>query len=505
MTRATRPAAVSRLAKLRIEPQAITIVAPSCLPAVLRWIQSCHGHADVGLEDIGAAAPPLKAGFSVAHTRLSGNLGGSANVSLKTQDAVPVVVGGHAEGRAQADHITRSGTYIGDLATDPTDQNSPKLSATVKARDLWLFPFAAVLFGAWIGWLFVRHREKSRPRAILQATLSKAVERHQKDLKDADPNSPPPYPLDPLVPSGAWNPPCPPQDNATEAERIFCDIGGAQTQEEFKDLQTRVDDIAAQVALWPEAVMASAELRQATADLPTGTEIRAACDRLVARTSTPADRDAATARITALREQREAALLWQRASTLETTTQTLWNELTSVSEQLPLWQRRLLVENHPRAVGAAYLDPAATLVDMNSMRPEQRLRECLYVLTELLLVHPSEVAEQLEPIKLAYLNAPMLEQDERPPSLIAAPPAVTASVPRSEQILHGVRVRDRWEFWFTFLITALVFFITIYPDDTFGSVWQYVAAVAAGAGGQIAFNWQLLPWFRSYRAAPAAA
>ena len=57
----------------------------------------------------------------------------------------------------------------------------------------------------------------------------------------------------------------------------------------------------------------------------------------------------------------------------------------------------------------------------------------------------------------------------------------------------------------TFALTTLAYFATIYPGQDFGSVWEYVAALTAGTAGQLAINWQLMPWSRSYRPEPAAA
>jgi hypothetical protein len=63
-------------------------------------------------------------------------------------------------------------------------------------------------------------------------------------------------------------------------------------------------------------------------------------------------------------------------------------------------------------------------------------------------------------------------------------------------------IATRW--WIrTFLPPGFV--LLTYPDKKFGEWWQYLGAFIAGATGQVAIAWKLLPWYRSYTAADKAS
>ena len=53
---------------------------------------------------------------------------------------------------------------------------------------------------------------------------------------------------------------------------------------------------------------------------------------------------------------------------------------------------------------------------------------------------------------------------------------------------------------FTTSITVVaVAYMALVYSDTFGSVTEYLTALAAGAGATFAANWKMLPWFSSYK------
>jgi hypothetical protein len=75
-----------------------------------------------------------------------------------------------------------------------------------------------------------------------------------------------------------------------------------------------------------------------------------------------------------------------------------------------------------------------------------------------------------------------------------------------EQIARHIHIWDRGVAVATALATAFVYVVTTYGDKDFGSVRDYVAAVAVGFVGQgIAIAWNLFPTFRSTALPPKAA
>jgi hypothetical protein len=287
-------------------------------------------------------------------------------------------------------------------------------------------------------------------------------------------------------------------------------IDQARTQETLNGYIVQIAAITAQAEGWKPTCEKAAALKKALvafADPPQrARRMVAHANDLLQPDGPPADADAIAALQKELDDQAAAIALWRRLDDLAAEAQRLYDDLQR-RPQLDADERHRLERHNPQALRDAYLEQVETLEDLRDWRVGDRLREHIRVLSALDAANPA--VAPTGPGRRGVAPAGIGSEAFQAAALVAEtlpdPRELEAEVARrgAAQFLAGIARRDKVDFAGSLLIAAVVFLATIYPGDDFGSTWDYVQAFAAGAGGTLVVNWALLPWYRSYRPAPA--
>jgi hypothetical protein len=230
------------------------------------------------------------------------------------------------------------------------------------------------------------------------------------------------------------------------------------------------DSVTKHRGLWPDA------------------ELFAVADDILAPSKPFADADAAKAKGVALDEHARAVDQFVRAHGYYTEAKKLWGRLEP-------GQREALADANPDVY---WRDVVARLRSLPELQEERVL---------------VELRSRLRRFRIA-LAAPPEADTERAIEAVRAEDVVGADVaatgatvrratkwPEADALKSFMRRIDVLDFLLATVATTAVFTATLYVDKNFGTAWQYLAALVAGISGQLAINWQLLPWFRSYMAA----
>ena len=191
-----------------------------------------------------------------------------------------------------------------------------------------------------------------------------------------------------------------------------------------------------------------------------------------------------------LTEQVQAASLWADCWRLYLQLVPLFEELTNRGDgALKDWEMPDLWAANPAVICEVYLWPVETRADFDQF---QTLERCTR------RGGPSwrhtNATSRVDGIAVQAAAAQF--------ALRAVAPAAVAGPTTAAEQLASIRSHDLIDFWITFGITVVAFLLVTYPDKSFGLWWQYLAAAIAGATGQVAIAWKLLPWYRSYTVAP---
>jgi hypothetical protein len=472
------------LAAAKPQPSSLGLDTSKCVPALLRWVWSCSVGADIELKGVPAGA---SVDTSALKTELGADTGGTADVSVVVPEGATADKQGVVDAEVKATDITKSRKYSGDLMLDPDEKESPKLSVTVTVRDLILFPILMVLAGVGFAYLLIYLKERARPRQVLRGALSKVAERYAKS-KAARSGDYFPYGLGELFPD-TWTakPSCPAAQNASKAVKYWCEIRNADAAR-MASLETDVQDLDKHVTLWEEAGAAADELRGSKAKLQSavpGTnrpavEVRA--DELLADAPRPQTLAAATDRVTALKTQREAVERWLIGWLLYEKAGEVFEGLGLPGRGLSQTEMDRRNQCNPDSVKDSALWDAADLEQLTDSGAVQQLRACYRELLSIDAAHPpglvsAQAAGEPEPV---------------PPT-----PTGPTPIPVSQQIADDVKQRD----WIISLLAVIpvigVYLFGFYGDGAFGAWWEYAAAFFAGAAGEVAINFHLLPGWRS--------
>jgi hypothetical protein len=508
---ATPSAAKSRWANAYIEPASVNLTASGCNPALLGWDCSPPGSTDVHLKGLTPGAP-ISAGEKIATVEAGADTGGHAIVTLVAINRI----GGSAtsgSARVEINHITRYGSYSATLPVDRADAKAPSLPVKITARDFVAWPLIPLIGGALVFYFLLRYRETKRPKRVLQRALTSAADRygaaaraidHPTRAQTVDERAlAKPYTLNKVFPDrDEW--PCPSPDDATEAQELFCKIADASTSEDLQGLAALVAFKAAQADTWlvvcEQATALDHSLNPLRAIHPPPA-IVAASEKLVTGQKPPPDAAALAAFEQQLANQTTAVQTLQTAWALYQRAEELFDELNtgSISDE----DRSGLEQHNPAALRDAYLLPPKSLADLDP-NVLGVMRETVRWLDAVKLAQPPARTMMLAmarglPVTIRTGLAGAATAQTTAPSLRRPQPMST-----SERLLDEIKSRDVVDFLLSTFLAGLAYFLTIYPNTAFGSVWQYLAAFAAGATGTLAVNWKLLPWWRSYRPPPAS-
>jgi hypothetical protein len=483
---ASFPSAVNPFAAAEPVPASKTITLSRSLPSLLQqsngcwwfWPPSTASDWSVRVDGVGN----VPAGVPIAEpaTYLTSDRGGSLPISLSRDP--------NSGGRLEVGCADRAGVYKGTLAFDPDSETAKSLDLTVNVQDLFVWPLLVALAGSYVVWRYKDRTDRTRPKRVLRI----AIEDARKRYISAHPAGTPGL-LDSVFDGGVALP-----DGRGAAADLYRLIGTARTKEELDDSTTATKDLITLVDLAPAIEAVRGELRKQIeegplAALSDATPIRTAGAGLWARDSLDS-LDEATDHLAALKSQVEANVEWLRAFELCRLVQARY---ASLPQPIPptIADRVLLAD--PRAIRAAYLRPATSLDDLTEPSVIEMLRERLVIIEAARLAATPKVPPPPHPADAPHPAA----VDELVPSILAQiqmPFLPSGSTP--EHKLAWLRIGDSVEFVVVAVIAALVFLQSAYVDKAFGTSWQYVAAFATGAGGTIAINFALLPWYRSYRA-----
>jgi hypothetical protein len=488
----------SRWAKATIVPAKVTLNTSSCRPWPLH--HGCGTPDDVTVQVTGlVAGPPAFAkGATItappSTVPAQASTGGRADVTLRAAKEIPETAT-VATLVVSADHITRRGSYEATLPTDPTAEKAPSVTATVVARDWFLWPLLVLLAGAGAAFLVRIVRDRRRPKNVLEAVVDAAGGRYLAARKTLPAGSACPYePPFPQTRDG-WK-----TDDQLAAGQLRAAIKDADTNEALEALGDQVADLAALVDGWSATCAKATALRTAADQIRGRTcanAIVSAADALVAPMAVPpADAAAVTELQNTLDHQCEAIETWTKVDDWITEAQKVFDDL---EPRLSGDDLALLQQNRPDALRTSDLARIDDLSSLESYGVLAAVRDRVRVLTALSEAHPRPVAAPSRRRGATGTDSAAAAVPLPVPSLIAAIFHHDRPVPTAEQLRVRTERADLVDFLFSATIATLAFFATIYPGDEFGSVWDYVAAFAAGAGGELVINWNLLPWYRSYK------
>lgn len=501
-----------RLSKASLAPDTLTVKATRLLPSAFSGggVVTPGQDDEVKLTGI-AAGKPIDEGQVLTTARLSASSGGQIDVNLVAADEIPgTATSGKA--RVELEGVEKWGSYEGDLALDPGNDESPKLSVKVEAKDLPLWPLGAVLVGALFSFLFLKlWDDRERPRRVLAEELTAAAESYWK-ARDGKVNDDGSYNLDELFGRAGANGGKLPDGSGAAA--LLTEIRSAKTQEALEKKRVEVAGHAAAAALWPKVQEQTTALRKALEGLPQqdmGLPIAAATRKLLDRRTA----DDPAAYLKELTDQTTAVAGWIAAQEIFKVAQALHEELLAADPPPHEPYLALIRWADPKAIYDAYLAPVQSLADLRERRALDRLLESLRTLDGLTddptRLAPGGIQFRLQREawegRVEGLPEPGKEPaDARAGALPDLTPAKTEATPLSAKLRAQIVERDTLNFWVSAGLVALAWVAALYAASaTYGSLWQYLGAFLAGATGTLAINWALLPWYRSYVSKPAKA
>lgn len=471
--------------------------------------------------------------------RLSSETGGTLKLSLSDTEQQ----GATTKATIKATDIMATGSYEGDLTLDPEAESPKAIPVTVRVQDLWVWPLAALLLGVAAGYFLSKVYDRHRARELLRAALAGAREDYNaakaqkpagcqytlgdtfetvtKPLFSRDPQSWLHKLGIPQLQARISN--C--TELTAEAERLYCEVSKARTQEELDEVSKEVTDLVQRVATWPAVCAAAQELLNALKQLEKldGLEepnklalYRADKELLPDNPTTILSAAEASTILTQLVDQTGATKAFvQDLWPLRNKIQTLFNPLRRREDTMNDEDQDKLHQSAPSALDEIIyrvkspedvdetilnlVGAQKALLELSSKYPEVGIRVRRSVLDERfnLVTIDGETYRVIDPNSAGSrvgVRAAFIDDLDRL-YLVAG-----TEDRSSEEIVASLRRRD----WFVSVVTALLaavaFLLTIYPDQGFGSPGQYIAAFIAGATGQVVIDSTIAPWFRSYKA-----
>jgi hypothetical protein len=464
--------------------------------------------------------------------RLSSETGGTLKLSLSDADKQ----GATTEATIKATDITATGNYEGDLTLDPDAESPQAIPVTVRVQDLWMWPLAVLLLGVAAGYGLSKWYDRYRARELLRSALAGARDDYnaargqipagcQYTLGEAFPSDPPSWGHKLGIPQLQARISNCDQLNV-EAERLYCEIGKARSQEELDEVSKKVTDLVQRVAAWPDVCNAAQELLDALDKLeeldgladPEDLALYRADKELLPNNPTPiTNASNASSLLTRLADQTGATKAFiQEVWPLRARVRSLFEALEPYADDMDNEDRNKLHSNAPSSLDATFVyraespegveetvgilvDAQRDLLELGSEYRDAPIRIRRDVLDEqrLRVTVDGKHFRVLDPnsarpwvgVRAAFIDVP--------DRLYRAAGAEDRS---SEQIIASLRKHDLFVSVVTALLAAAAYLLTIYPDQGFGSPGQYVAAFISGATGQVVIDSTIAPWFRSYKA-----
>ena len=513
-------AAAIDFSEAHVAPASLAFSTSGCWPSPFDATGDCDPPGEQTVEVTGlAAAAAVRAGTVLASAPMAEADGGArATVELRAQSDIPAGAADATLVVAVGD-VERNGDYEAEIPLSAAD-GAPTLSVKTAARDFFLWPLLVLLLGAGLAYWWVRRRDRGRPRDVVKLALLDVAAQHERDrakLARKAGDRACPYSLDGVFPEskGGWKRRR--GHRSADAVALLDAIDRVRSQEQLDRLLEQVRLYAELVEQWPQACGEARELRAANGRLrdagPRARAVREATDSVLEGAPRPAEPGAAEKLTRKLAAQHALVERWLAVAQQLDVGERLYAQLEPRTRDEEL--RDLLGAHRP---GRLEEELRAAITTAALDRVEDALREDLRVLHAVALWPPARVPGVTLEAELAadgprgttrVTGAPGAEVRGLPvPALVERllprfEPGADTPAAGARQIRRRLVALDRMDFVFAAAVTILFYFPTLYSDG-FGSGWQYLAAFAAGVGGQLAITWQLLPWYRSTRLPKAA-
>jgi hypothetical protein len=432
--------------------------------------------------------------------------------------------------------VAQAGTYSGTVPISSSAQ-APSLSVTLTARDAIVWTLAAVALGAFLGGLLPLLGKRARKRNFLRAKLEGSLIEYLR-LKRRDSLmhwtglsieiGPDPAPWT----STKWLA----QPALRGAAGLFSELHWARSEEELDKIKPKIDQLMLRIEAWIRLQPKVRELNKtARQEYPpiagrswssTNTsKVSTALWQQVAWSEIAADQ--AKEKAQELQEQtewhREVAGAWQRLAEA-------WDALENAAREDLLSRLLELTSSDTPRVGsdgaAGAPEPHAALAAFQDdlARERVKVRKAIAVVLRRMLSvtrsgHEVRLLGMLDPLrKLSRRTLETLHVSRRSTARVRTRPrrarvrrtlrGFTSRVGRVRSAparrMAAARRQDVMLSIVAALGAMLVYALQIYTS-TWGSLIDYLTAIASGFGAQGVVRWAALPLFESLRPSPAKA
>lgn len=431
-------------------------------------------------------------------TILNSDSGRHLKLTLERRDGSSSTLG--------ASHFSGHGKYAGNLMLDPDAKKPRTLAVTVHVRDAVIWPLFAVLCGAVIGVVLIRKNDIRRGRNLTQKAIKEAIDPYLRararnahrspETRDPDER----YYLNdllrgdidksPYYAHGACN-----GDDLPEVPRLYCRTHEIETNEDITAVAAEIKETTAQFDRWLRVETAARAVKRSLGRLPDESPMQIDATQLLLRTREPVNDDTEAADlVTVLRAEAHFATLYRHLRHQYDRQNDNWQQTHKKMD--PNCEVKELAAKASRTRKAADIEPAfykllakAEIMRHPAHAPKDRHKAHRDLTAYVVVEHNIPNLHELR------ADLPREVREELDDASRAAPPTPDT---RSPQLIYAqVRRADWVTFWTAAALTALVYLSTVYKGE-WGSLEDYLFALAAGAVGPSAVNWALLPFTRSY-------
>ena len=468
-------------AQVAVQPEEVSVHITRDCPSFL-------GHficGDSSAPTIGIAASILHSGTVPLKRLASSSTGGTATITLSEAAKEKTALPPELVPATMSVKARTHGRYSTTFALEPEAKHDGTLKVNVDVQDWWLLPFVVLILGAMCGyaarWLMGTYRD----RRVLKAKLLEDRAIYKERIPSRTPGV---YPLADWFGSFAEPIPAIPEladcgsDGLSEFAATWCEVDRARSSEEVEASRAKVEQLGSDLATWRKVNTALENLGAAfEAAVPKSAEREneaipayAETQRLITSQilSKPSE-DKAPATIQAMRNQAAiislyaaAAAAWARLDDTKKNANAALNPFTSygttskvltrTQEEADGLKATLVTDTHQieRIAAAKPLEPAASALAL----AQQPARAIVLVGAEAAAVEVPAARPPLPP----------------PPPSPSDPTAIRRAIAAVDWLVFGS----------TLIVSAALYFLTLYVGKDFGGTSQYVEAFAAGFGGQ---------------------
>jgi hypothetical protein len=486
-----------------VEPEEVTL-------HVTRYCPSWLGHficGDSAPPTVGVAEGILSAQAPLRRIA-SSSTGGTATFELKASSSgerlpsslIPAIVTANAD---------THGTYSTTFPLEPEAKQDGTLKVNLEVQDWWPIPLGVLIIGAFLGYLTRWLMGSYRDRRLLKARLLEQRNEYAQRLPSQSPGL---YPLTEWFGEPSEPLPAIPQQSECDSDMLtgfastWCEVHRARSAEDIEAARTEVERLSSDVKTWREANIALKELavrfEQAEPNVTARESdmIPAFLDTLMLVTEQvlpkPASGEDAEKKLAAVRNQAVIVDVYAAA-------RRAWEQLTPDQMNAHQDLNPHTVYGEPGKVLSRSPEEATTL-KARLIEVTLQLRALVVpapeppvsLATAMLAVQGDQSGEDLASTLPAPL-ASLLGVHEGPPTIAVETRAPAAIAKDPAMIRRAVSAIDWLVFLATLIVSATLYFLTLYVGKSFGGTSQYVEAFAAGFAGQAIVGVATIPLAKS--------